>query len=328
MRKRAATAVTILIAGFATAALPPRSSDAEEYADGERLYAALREQPGTRIAVGGGDITVVFADGAPGLDRARVMAWIQMSARAVTKYFGRFPVRHVGLLVVAEDGARIGSGTTYGYADPAIRIHVGRAAGAAAFHDDWILVHEMTHLALPTVPPQSNWLLEGNATYVEPIARAQAGQLQPSMVWRWAVEGLPKGQPKAGDLGLDHTNSWGRTYWGGAMFWLLADIGLLEATHGAAGAQEALRAINERSGGNTAEWTVDEVMAAGDAATHTQVLSALYAKMRSSPAPTDVADLLRQLGVAERNGTMVFDDAAPLAAIRQRITAPRDSRGG
>ena len=325
MGKAAAAGVTILALVLVTAAVLPRmSSGADRYGDGESLYTALREQPHTMIAVCGGDIAVVFADGAPGLDRERVMAWIRSSAGAVTAYFGQFPVRQVGLLVIADDSARIGGGAAYGFSQSAIRIHVGRLANEATFRDDWILVHEMTHLALPTVPRHSEWLLEGNATYVEPIARAQAGKLDPSVVWRWAIEDMPKGQPKAGDLGLDHTNTWGRTYWGGATFWLMADIGILQATHGVVGAQEALRAINRRGGGNTAEWTVDEVMAAGDAATHTRVLSSLYAKMGSSPAPTDVGRLFRQLGVAERNGAIVYDDSAPLATIRRRITEPHD----
>jgi hypothetical protein len=325
MRKVAAAGVTIFALGLVTAAVLPRILNAADpYEDGESLYSALREQPHTMLAVGGGEIAVVFADGAPGLDRERVLAWIRSSAQAMTTYFGQFPVHQVGLLVIADDSARIGGGAAYGFSHSAIRIHVGRLANDAAFRDDWILVHEMTHLALPTVPRQSEWLLEGNATYVEPIARAEAGQLDPSAIWRWAIEGMPKGQPQGGDLGLDHTNTWGRTYWGGATFWLMADIGILQATRGVVGAQEALRAINQRSGGNTAEWTVDQVMATGDAATGTHVLSSLYAKMGSSPAPTDVADLFRQLGVAERDGVIIYDDDAPLASIRRRITERRD----
>jgi hypothetical protein len=325
MRKVAAAGIAVLALGMiAMAMVSRRSTAADRYPDGESLYAALREQPHTTLSTCGGDIAVVFADGAPGLDREPVMEWIRRSAWAVSTYFGQFPVHRVGLLVIADEGARISGGTAYGFSQSAIRIHVGRGVQEAAFRDDWILVHEMTHLALPTVPRQSEWLLEGNATYVEPIARTQAGELDPSVVWRWAIEGMPKGQPQAGDLGLDHTSTWGRTYWGGATFWLKADIEILEATHGALSAQDALRAINRRSGGNTADWTVDQVMATGDAATQTHVLSSLYAAMRSSPAPVDVADLFRQLGVTERNGTIVYDDEAPLAAIRRRITEPRN----
>ena len=109
-------------------------------------------------------------------------------------YFGRFPVAHVGILVVAHDGSDISSGATYGFGSSAIRIGVGRGISNTVYEHDWVLVHEMIHLALPTVPRRSDWLLEGNATYVEPIARAQAGQLDPAEVWQWSVEGMPKGQ--------------------------------------------------------------------------------------------------------------------------------------
>jgi hypothetical protein len=68
-------------------------------------------------------------------------------------------------------------------------------------------------------------------------------------------------------------------------------------------------------------------MGTGDAATQTHVLSSLYAAMRSSPAAIDVVELFRQLGVTERNGVIVYDDDAPLAWIRRRITEPRDRTG-
>lgn len=292
-----------------------------DYGDADQLYAALAKQPHTRLTLGGGVIDVVFADGAKGLDRTRVLAWIRTSATAVTTYFGHFPVSHVGLLIIADDSDKIGSGTTYGFGSSAIRIHVGRAAGDEAYHKDWILVHEMTHLALPRVPRASTWLLEGNATYVEPIARAQAGQLDPSVVWRWAIEGMPKGQPKAGDQGLDETPTWGRTYWGGAMFWLLADVRIRQATHGRLGVQDALHAINQQSGGNRSSWTVDQVAAVGDAATGVSVLTSLYDQMKTTPVQVDLADLFSRLGVKDVNGAVVFDDAAPLADVRRQITA-------
>jgi len=307
---------------FTAACLPSRNVQAQDYGEADAVYAALRQQPHTRLSIGGGDIDVVFADGASGLDRDRVLNWIRMSANAVTTYFGRFPVEHVGLLVIAYDGDRIRAGTTYGFAGSAIRIPVGRSAGDDAFRSDWILVHEMTHLALPVVPRRSEWLLEGNATYVEPIARAQAGQLDAAAVWRWTIEDMPKGLPKAGDQGLDNTPTWGRTYWGGAMFWLLADVRIQEESRGRFGVQDALRAINRQSGGNGTHWSVDQVMAAGDQATSTHVLATLYAAMKATPMDVDLKDLFGKLGIAESDGKVVFDDHAPLAGIRRRITTP------
>jgi hypothetical protein len=39
-----------------------------------------------------------------------------------------------------------------------------------------------------------------------------------------------RGEPGPGDGGLDDTDSWGRTYWGGALFCLLADVRFRERT--------------------------------------------------------------------------------------------------
>ena len=296
------------------------TAQAEEQSASHQLYAALRDQPGMQLHIGGGNINVVFADGAPGLDRDRVLNWIRTSAEAVSTYFGRFPVASVGILVIADGGGGIGSGTTWGYAGSAIRIAVGRETSEAKFRDDWILVHEMTHLALPDVPQRSHWLLEGNATYVEPIARAQAGQLDDTQVWRWSIEGMPKGLPQSGDQGLDNTPTWGRTYWGGAMFWLIADVNIRQQTNNRLGAQDALRAINRASGGNSADWSVEQILKVGDRATGTRVLSTLYDQMKATPKPTDLPMLFTQLGVLEQDGKIIYDDEAPLAAIRTRIT--------
>src|SRR5260370_11557077 len=91
---------------------------------------------------------------------------------------------------------------------------------------------------------------EGIDTYVEPIVRAYVGRLTCEQVWGDMVRDMPQGLPEAGDQGLDNTRTWGRTYWGGAIFCLLADIGIRKHTGNAKGLQDALRAIN-RAGGTT-----------------------------------------------------------------------------
>jgi len=65
-------------------------------------------------------------------------------------------------------------------------------------------------------------------------------------------------------------------------------------------------------------------MAIGDEATQTHVLSTLYAKMKAAPAPADMPEIFRELGVSEHDGKLVFDAGASLATIRRRITESRD----
>ena len=54
-----------------------------DYVDPDSMYAALSEQPHETVSVGDATIDVVFADGAPGLDRARTMRWVRGSAASV-----------------------------------------------------------------------------------------------------------------------------------------------------------------------------------------------------------------------------------------------------
>ena len=45
-------------------------------------------------------------------------------------------------------------------------------------------------------------------------------------VWAKFYDGLPKAsRDMAGDRGLDRTPTWGRIYWGGAMFWFMVRPG-------------------------------------------------------------------------------------------------------
>jgi len=298
---------------------PAWARPAASYEDPAALYGALREQPVTTLNVATRRIDVVFADGAPGLDRARILGWIERAATATSTYFGRYPVDHHGILVVAENSDRIGHATTYGHAGSATRIHVGSLANEAAFDHDWVLVHEMVHTALPNLPRRALWLQEGNATWVEPIARAQARLIPAGQVWLEAVNGLPKGRPGPADGGMDGTMAWNRLYWGGAAFWLMAEIAIFEQSMGRFLLRDALRAINRSSGGNTARWSPEELMANGDAGTRTGALAALYQRFIAGPVTLDLADLRSRLGLAETSAGPT-DDNAPLSALRRRIT--------
>jgi len=297
---------------------------ASSFDDPDDMYAALRAQPHQLVRVGDGTIRVVFADGAAGVARDPVLAWVRSAASAVTAYFGRFPVSDLGVLVIAESGDRVGHATTFGYAGSAMRIHVGRDATHDAFIRDWVLVHEMVHTALPNLPRRALWLQEGNATYVEPIARALIGQLSSMEVWRETIAGLPKGIAGADEGGMNGTQAWGRLYWGGATFWLLAEIAIFQDTAGKRSLRDALRHINSVSGGNSVTWSPEQLMSVGDKAIGTQSLLGLYTRFASSRVDTDLQALFKQLGVAQgADGTINFDDRAPLAGLRRRITSMR-----
>jgi hypothetical protein len=193
-----------------------------------------------------------------------------------------------------------------------------------------MMTHELIHMAFPDISGESDehrWMEEGMATYIEPIARAQIGRMTPERVWRDFARDMPQGLPQAGDQGLDRTPTWGRTYWGGAIFWLLADVGIREATHNRKGLQDAMRGILAAGGNITEDWSVERVVDVGNQATGTTVLADLYQQMKATAVHTDLDDLWRRLGVRTENGSVTFYDHAPLAEIRKAITAPPDSAG-
>jgi hypothetical protein len=177
----------------------------------------------------------------------------------------------------------------------------------------------MTHLALPEVGEDHAWLSEGLAVYVEGVARVQAGNRTQPDVWSEEIRSMPRGLPQPGDRGLDHTHTWGRTYWGGAMFCLLADVEIRRRTQNRFGLQDAVRAITRASGGLASEWPIERVLKTGDEAVGTTVLEDLYAQMRDAAVTPDLMALWRKLGVEPDGNSVHLSDDAPLAGIRESI---------
>jgi hypothetical protein len=290
---------------------------------------ATSQAPATpeTIQVGGARLQIDFEGPALDLPKPSVEAHLRQAAQAVNIYYGRFPVSSADIIVLTTPGQEgMLQGTTWGNVKgfaAVSRLKIGEHTTAQELDGDWIATHELVHMALPSLPDAQHWLEEGIATYVEPIARVQAGRLHADYIWKEMLEGMPFGEPKAGDRGLDRTHTWGRTYWGGALFCLWADVEIRKKTANQKGLQDALRGIVESSGTLNREWPVLRVLRAGDDATGTTVLQDLYTAWSENAVPVDLFDLWQQLGVRLETGKIVFDDAAPLANIRLAITSAR-----
>ena len=285
---------------------------------GFALRAPAQDREQLRIKDATIDVTL---DPTPDKDlRKLAIDWIMRAARAVTVYYERYPVGHVAIEVDFDDGDGVHSGRASGWDGASISISVGRSTTAAEFLDDWTMTHEMVHLAFPSVPRSHHWIEEGLATYVEPVARARAGDLTPERIWGDMVDSMWQGLPKAGDRGLDFTHTWGRTYWGGALYCLLADVEIRKRTGNRLGLEDAMRGILKSGGSIEVEWPLDRALQVGDGAAGVSVLEELYNKMRATPTAPDLEQLWKDLGVSRRGDKTVFDDTAPLAAVRRAIT--------
>jgi hypothetical protein len=278
-----------------------------------------------KLSACGAQVDVTIQGDTQRIPKDTLLRWINRATSAVCSYYGKFPVAHLALDVHLRGGSGVRHGVTYPASDGGglIHISVGPDTTPSQLDNDWMLTHEMIHLAFPSMAENHHWIEEGISTYVEPIARVQAGQLSAAKMWSDVVRDMPQGEPEPGDRGLDRTDTWGRTYWGGAMFCLMADVRIREQTHNRKGLQDALRGILNAGGNINKDWEITRAFEAGDKATGTTVLSDLYRQMRDQPAPVDLPSLWKELGIQRKaDGSVEFSSTAPKAEVREAITRP------
>ena len=293
----------LLLAGVAVVALP----------------SAVQGQESTIIRIGRSSIEVEYGSGDWGSVKPLLPEWIKSAGDSVATYYGRFPLTEVQLNILPFDGEGVRHGTTYGEDGGYIVIHVGNKTTRQDFASDWMLTHEMVHLAFPSVAHQHHWIEEGIATYVEPIARVEAGHMDVKEMWFELVRDLPQGLPGPGDEGLDNTYTWANTYWGGARYCFLADIAIRRETRNRKGLQDALRGILDAGGDIRQSWDLERALQAGDKAVGVNVLMNLYEKMKDLPASTDLPQLWAELGIERVGDSVVFNNEAALAVVREAI---------
>jgi len=318
---------------FVTGVFPTSSSSAQYEAPLGLLSAAPYSAFGTMqtrtLRVGEREVHVALLPGDYSVPDAAILGWVDEAARDVAGYFGAFPIRRVQVIVIPRRRDGFGFSRVLGNGGATILAPVGQQTQQDAFDEDWQLTHEMVHLGFPNLDGPHSWFEEGMATYVEPIARARRGRLTEEEVWAGFYRNMQKGQPAEGDKGLDHTPTWGRRYWGGALFCLVADLTIRERTGNRRSFDHALRAIVAQGGNVADSWDIERALRVGDEATGVTVLSELYAEHKAAAVEIDLDALWKRLGVSRAPGRakgVVFDSQAELATIRQSIVGPVSAR--
>ncbi|HEY1647352.1 MAG TPA: hypothetical protein VGF96_05195 [Terracidiphilus sp.] len=308
----------------------PRDAAPAPAAQWEKLTPSDGLADSRRLELGGAALQVDFAPGPLDLGEEPILNHIQAAALAIVAYYGRFPVSRARVLVVPV-ASRGGDpqGTTWGDAggfQGFTRLRIGEHTTQDDLDDDWVTTHELVHMAFPSQDRDQHWIEEGLATYVEPLARVMTGELTARRVWSDMFRDMHQGEPQPGDQGLDHTHTWGRTYWGGALFCMVADVEIRRETHNRKGLQDALRGIVSAGGTIDQEWPLEKAFEIGDRATGTHVLTTMYAQWKDAPVTVDLDHLWSELGIRRAGDGIEFVPTAPLAAIREAIageaTAP------
>jgi hypothetical protein len=266
-----------------------------------------------------GVLRLVLLDGISPEGRADLIDWVRLTAQAESNYWLGFTAKQMMLgLVPAPSGPAVGFGRTVPGGGATVMIQVNSQVNKRRLFDQWVLVHELIHTGMPFIDGRGTWLMEGAATYVEPIIRARAGWKTEAEVWKEWVEDMPRGAPGF-SMGLANISGPPLVYWTGATVMLMADIGIRRATKGAKGLEDCLGGVLWNGMDAARRVSVDEFVRACDRASETDVMSGLLQTYMSKPQPVDLDAYWKQLGVSLVGGKIVLDDKAPLAEWRKMI---------
>ncbi|MCB9704733.1 MAG: hypothetical protein H6711_22860 [Myxococcales bacterium] len=329
-----------------------------------RSYAAVGRLERDTFTVAGGSLDVAILDGPRRLSEAGLRRWLTRAGEAVATLYGALPVSDIQVLVVPTVGwgdEPVVFGAVERGGGASILLLIGGDAEDDAFVGEWVAIHELLHLGMPSIVRGDAWLPEGFVTYYTEVVRARAGLRSEVAAWAALRAGFRRGRADVrGDLSLAeasaamgrlHTYHW--VYWGGAAIALIADVALREA--GGPTLDDALRRLHTCCAASSRRWSAAEVMAQMtgqmtgqttgpttrqttrqtvelDAGSHALApspspsLSEIAGEILPRPGFPDLKPLYRKLGADVIDEKVALDDAAPLAHLRRAIfTGPHQT---
>lgn len=274
-------------------------------------------------------VRIAKLDGQLAVSDAVLKAWIARSAGAVGGFFHGFPADEALVAVVPTRGEKTVSwGALLPENGAGIALTIGQHAHKHALDADWILVHELFHIGVPSFIGEGKWLDEGLATYYEPIIRARLGALTELEVWSEFAHNMPRARASLRE-GLEKSDDWAARYWGGATVVLLADLEARRRSDGEHGLEDGVRRVLDAGGDARHIWKLERVYETIDDALDAPILSELGARYAVHGADVDFAHMFDELGVRVSGSKVTLSDSAPLASLRRAIVSaprPREAR--
>jgi hypothetical protein len=296
-----------------------------------------------RIELPGGVLRLTILHGADAEQRTKLRDWLAHVSRAVLSAYGRLPLADVQVLMLPVNS--LGFTQRAAAAVAARPVHFGqsiRGEGnalellidptrpAAEFKDDWMAVHELSHLMHPYLGDRGSWLAEGIATYYQNILRARSGLLTSAQSWDRLQEGFQRGAAQtvegtleqvAADMHRNH--AFQRVYWAGAAYWLTVDRDLRRASGGKLSMELALSRFRDCCLPSHREWSPQDFVAKLDALLGVQTFSQRYREFAGMRQFPDWKKLYADLGIRTDGEHLAFDADAVDAMAREAITAAR-----
>ncbi len=293
----------------------------------------LPEREG-RVAIGrfrvesiefpGGRVRYALLPGDPAPDIAAMRRWVTGNLRALVTAYGSLPVAELQLLVVpiGRGEEPVPWGEVQRGGGDAVHIYIDQRFSEAAFMDDWVLVHELSHLLHPVIVSDDRWLPEGIASYYQNVLHARAGLKTAETAWTKLHAGFERGirgtAPGRSLAEVSETmmrdRSFMRVYWSGAAVALLADVELRRRTAGAQSLDTALVAFRDCCLPAERVWTAYGFMQELDRLTGTTVFVELYREHVDSDEFPDLAAVYAELGLQRMSATRLSLDPTAAAA--------------
>ncbi|HKU38459.1 MAG TPA: hypothetical protein VJR89_09940, partial [Polyangiales bacterium] len=250
-----------------------------------------------------------------------IETWLANAGRVVSLATGRFPLPDVQVIVLPTPAAAFRFGHTGRSGGASILLFMPGDVELESLREDWIAIHEFSHLLHPFVRREDAWLSEGLATYLQEVLRVRAGMLKAEDAWQRMYEGAALGRDAPGDLASEtlrmaYAPNYQTVYWAGAAIALMADVELRRRTGGKASLDTALAALAQRRELMATTATAQSLIDALDRVSGQTAFRDVAARYLQGEELPDLSALYGELGVrtAER---------APLAWIRDAIMAPR-----
>jgi len=163
----------------------------------------------------------------------KLIQWIDANLSALYQVYNELPVNDLQLLVVpvGRDKEPVPWGQVMRGGGDAVHLYIDETRPLQEFMDDWVLIHELSHLLHPLLTVDSKWLSEGLASYYQNVLRARSGLLTEKQAWEKMIAGFNRGiRGTSSEHSLTQDSetmmrnrSFMRVYWSGAAISLTAD---------------------------------------------------------------------------------------------------------
>jgi len=273
-------------------------------------------------------IQVSILNGHVKTDTEAVMHWVDKNLEALMLIYGEFPVPGLQLLVVplGRDREPVRWGQAMRGGGDAVHVYIDQTRSLKTFLEDWVLIHELSHLLHPRFEDAS-WLAEGIASYYQNVLRARGGMLSEQRAWQKLHEGFQRGirgTPPDKSLqqvseSMMRTKSYMRVYWSGAAISLLADYELRKISNNKQSLDTALQKLSRCCLPASRFWSGYAMMNKLDSLTQTNVFTSLYKQHLPSKNFPELSNVYFDLGLTTENGSITFDNDADYAKIRKSM---------